>query len=391
MAPRCFLSYSRENWDPLLKRFFDNLRDEIVAREDVEKDEAVFLDWKLPTGSDWESDIGEALRESWACVTIYTPSFFHREYCGKEFQVFLDRAKVNFDEQGAALDARGIFPILWSREVDLKKKGLPPVIAKRINYTGKEDHERYVREGLRQILQGDPQGLYLKLLFEIANDLADNIFPNHPDPLPARPKFDQTPNAFQKPGIGEEQQTQPPSPFHFPVFLLTAVESTSAFSLSEAKKWLPDLEVDDFTIQIEAVYPVTDRPERLMATLDEAGSRNAQSIVILDPFLLSEGQTLPTQFLDDILKAKFWQGALLLPMPKDEQEDAVQVILGNELSVPEAVVVSAVSSEVEAFSNELRKMVIDFAKRLAEEGDRKRSLSHNVKPGKRPQIQGPQK
>lgn len=397
MAPHSFISYARRNTDSYLERFLDDLRDEIVLREDVAKEDALFLDVDEPTGVDWKENLGEALMESRACVTIYTPSYFRSEYCGKEVQVFLNRADVGYDDKGAATSSKGIFPVLWSREKDLKKKGLPPAVVGNINYSGKRNHARYASEGLRSILQRDPTGLYLDLLNALANDIVDNE--HTPPVLDELPDFTTTKNAFATPNVAAKNGETTASPLHLPFFLLTDKSSQGTFSFEETQKWLIDEEESGFTLQIDAVYPSTEDPKRLTDVLEAAGATNAQPIVILDPYL----DEIPPAFGKALLEGSKWHGAVLLPRAeadakyptkKDRQaavDAAVRATIGPDVDIPAALVVEGVPREREAFIIELRRVVVGLAKRLVEEGDLKRSLPEAGQTSRRPQIRGPRK
>src|SRR5262249_51681723 len=104
--PRLILSYARSEGDGFLDRFFRDLRKEIALREGLDNDddnpEPGFRDTdSIPGGSNWREELARALAESWTCVCIYTPNYFNREACGKEFQVFLDRSHVQYDPNGS--------------------------------------------------------------------------------------------------------------------------------------------------------------------------------------------------------------------------------------------------------------------------------------------------
>ncbi|MEJ2694679.1 MAG: toll/interleukin-1 receptor domain-containing protein, partial [Candidatus Thiodiazotropha sp.] len=156
--PRFFLSYARGASDAYLVRFYKDLRREVAFREGLDNSaknkEVGFRDTDdIPSGADWPNELADALRSSWACVSVYTPLYFKREYCGKEFQVFLDRANVQYDAEGAAENARCIVPVLWASLQDLQRHKVPPAVTKRINFRASNNQKRYEEVGLRQILK----------------------------------------------------------------------------------------------------------------------------------------------------------------------------------------------------------------------------------------------
>jgi hypothetical protein len=140
-VPRFFLSYARHDDDDYLKRFFTDLR-QAVSRLDTNAAYAPGFrdDEGVATGEDWNSTISAAVHSSNALVCVYTPRFFHREFCAKEFAVFIRRNrnaqyKLQPDAEGnqkyQICDVRNIFPVLWISERDLTSprsnaKPLPP-------------------------------------------------------------------------------------------------------------------------------------------------------------------------------------------------------------------------------------------------------------------------
>ena len=387
METRCFISYARKNSDSYLQRFLEDLKEEIVLREDVSDDEAIFVDVEVPSGADWKEDIGEALRQCWVCVTIFTPSYFRRPYCGKEFQVFLDRSGAEYDSEGAAIKVRGIVPVLWSREQDLKSKGLPPRVASRINYTGKKLHDDYVRDGLRHILRRDPQGLYLDLLHQIANDLSDDAFPNAPAPLPAVPSFVATPNPFDDADVPAPAGTEP-SPFVVSLFLLTYKDSDGLFSREVLTERLEEFETEGSLLHLTTIHPEAEEPDDLAVALRSAADHNVRSIVVIDPGLLAEYPARAEAFLAALVAAMGWRGSILLPVD-DPKAATVEEVLDADLHAPSEVSIELVRRADPGFLSDLRAVALRQAKEIVETGSPQRSLPEGGRPGIRPQIRGP--
>jgi TIR domain-containing protein len=92
MASWFFFSYARDDHDELMEKFYLDLRKEIRLVETMAEHEVGFLDQRdLSLGDRWAEKLTEALRTCKVFVSVCTPTYFAREYCGKEFQICLDR------------------------------------------------------------------------------------------------------------------------------------------------------------------------------------------------------------------------------------------------------------------------------------------------------------
>src|SRR5207253_1478231 len=131
-GPLFFLSYARSNANALLDQFLQNLVDEVDQRTrrpsagqgnlDSPAQRLRFQDTKnILLGENWDSKLQEALRTCKAFVPLYSPHFFDREFCGKEWSAFVSRLP------GGNQTSPLILPVLW-RPVDLKKYNLPKAV-----------------------------------------------------------------------------------------------------------------------------------------------------------------------------------------------------------------------------------------------------------------------
>jgi hypothetical protein len=107
-----FFSYARDDDDPYLSRFFEELRDAIRRQQGLKaSDPIAFRDQtNIEVGQQWPVALTHSLRTSKTLVCVYSPTYFNREYCGKEVQVFLTRQK----KHGTGL-ATGILPVIWQK------------------------------------------------------------------------------------------------------------------------------------------------------------------------------------------------------------------------------------------------------------------------------------
>lgn len=66
----------------------------------------------IQAGQDWPDELAEALRSAHTMVCLYSPTYFQREYCGKEMQIFLDRRRL-YIRNNAGKKPANIIPVLW--------------------------------------------------------------------------------------------------------------------------------------------------------------------------------------------------------------------------------------------------------------------------------------
>lgn len=98
MGPWFFMSYARRDDDVEerggdVRSFFEDLRK--AVSDLVPHEESGYLDQHaLDAGDHWPSELAIALRTCRTFVPILTPRYFHREFCGKEWNVFEERLKA---------------------------------------------------------------------------------------------------------------------------------------------------------------------------------------------------------------------------------------------------------------------------------------------------------
>lgn len=165
-----FVSYARVNvnpndsGDPLLK-FFEDIKFRIKQKPDILGDEEpLFLDrTNIETGRDWNNELSYAAATSRVALAIYSPAYFTRKYCGREFQVFLDRR-----EMAGVPYPVSMVPVLWqpctipdaARPTQWADAGMPPT---------------YERDGLEIISRLGRPGEYQQAVIAIGNRLLDAV------------------------------------------------------------------------------------------------------------------------------------------------------------------------------------------------------------------------
>jgi hypothetical protein len=147
--PVFFVSYARNDTDyePFrkgMKKFIDDLSALVAVKMAVPRAGICFFDESsIETGTIWRSELSDALKGTKVGVTLYSPSYFTSKWCGKEFQVFLDRVAANPTPSPQPV---GIVPVLW-----MKCTTLPPSV-EQIQYKHAEFPPEYVEVGIQRLL-----------------------------------------------------------------------------------------------------------------------------------------------------------------------------------------------------------------------------------------------
>ncbi|WP_344618402.1 FxsC protein [Dactylosporangium salmoneum] len=181
-------SYARQDFDPYLERFFTDLRGEARALIGCALEDAGFIDYRgVEVGDDWAAGIIDVACTCGVMVAVYSPTYFTRPYCGKEWAVMTARA--------GGKPGR-ILPVNW-----LPTPGRPAV-ASRPQLWGAALGEEYAERGLRWIVQrmgknDDLERRYQDIVTELAMRIRDIV--QAPDRLPQmspRPTWDDIAQAF---------------------------------------------------------------------------------------------------------------------------------------------------------------------------------------------------
>lgn len=117
-----FLSYARLELDVHIKRFREDLAALLRSRAGIEEprnDRIGFLDIDgIEHGDDWPQELASALHLSRVLVPLYSPLYFKREFCGREFQVFR-HPELAYRLLNPARHRRPILPVLLYPLADL--------------------------------------------------------------------------------------------------------------------------------------------------------------------------------------------------------------------------------------------------------------------------------
>jgi TIR domain len=301
-SPYFFFSYARKDLDPYLKRFFKDLVtkvENLAAREGVS-----FRDLEdMEPGDNWPETLATALQKSRVLVALYSVWYFERPYCGKEFQVFLDRVRVKGTTEK-------IIPLLWHSKDWLSGNKLPPSSVAHIHYEHKDFPPQYLERGLNLMAQ-NRNWLYKQFLDICAKRIVDLA---RKDPLPP---YDKVPdlrrilNAFDTPGAGGEPvvvAAQGPRRIH----LLFVGAPKRDVGLSEGRtpwNWTPFV-ADPPQDILSLIEGALDRNSGFEGTalesisrdlLMDVRSKNSLPILVIDHSFLgnSEGRRALVSIIDD--------------------------------------------------------------------------------------------
>jgi hypothetical protein len=96
-----------------VRRLVTDLESDLAQHPQVVGNDSVcFFDTtNIETGTDWNDELSNAAARSRVAVALFSPSYFNSVWCGREFQVFLDRRRVAV---GATAPV-AVVPVIWMR------------------------------------------------------------------------------------------------------------------------------------------------------------------------------------------------------------------------------------------------------------------------------------
>ncbi len=140
-----FISYSRNDRDSYLERFYNDLRSAVRALTAQPEGSVGYWDSEATEfGTDWSRQTFDALKTSRLLLAICSPSYFNSTRCGKEFETF--QARNRAVEKGRQ-PLRAIFPVFWQAP----RGGIPLSVAEIRDDDGLPPV--YVAQGLRYMMR----------------------------------------------------------------------------------------------------------------------------------------------------------------------------------------------------------------------------------------------
>jgi FxsC-like protein len=306
-----FLSYARDdnNTDGLVKKFYEDLSKDIAGKIAASPNDVGFFDGaEIEPGAAWDQKLALALQQSSVFIAIYSPYYFQKKFCGKEWAVFRSRVEVYAKglPKGSEFPAL-MFPVLWQKE-DYVLPRIPTPLD-RIQYKFDDYGRAYAEQGLRVMLRNKK---FRQQYDDFIPVLADKIIEaaqRHKLPaLPNPPALDQITETFPAASTAPAEVAAPQAAGANPryvkfIFLAGRKQELQPFRASldpygeenggEWKPWLPDPrdEVDRLVQDVihrenfvsEGAIPLDDNLEK---RLDEAESTNKIVVIVVDMWTL---------------------------------------------------------------------------------------------------------
>lgn len=180
MSHLFFFSYARANTkraadSDLVKRFREALEGEVEQLLGNVTEEICFFDTTdIEVGAEWPTSLSDSLRTSRVAVCLYSPHYFTSQWCGKELQVFLDRAAA-----AAGPPPTALIPVIWTPSL----QGLPAPVQK-IQTHDETFPSSYSQLGLRQVMNVGSKADFHLVVRALALRIVAAIQANALPPLP---------------------------------------------------------------------------------------------------------------------------------------------------------------------------------------------------------------
>lgn len=203
MTYSVFLSYSRDDLDDPLRTFFENLRQEIKRKLGCGAgQEVVFWDQEsIRNGHDWNIELLNALQQCRVLVSLYSPSYFKRPVCGKEWRLFYMR-REQYGRNNNCEPPPIIKPVMWIPFSGTGRNLLPDHLGSRVLKIQCRDGDFGLdinKNGLRLLSQfTDPhsKNVYIKFLDYLSTDIVNTLLNYDVPPICPTPSLDEIPCEF---------------------------------------------------------------------------------------------------------------------------------------------------------------------------------------------------
>jgi hypothetical protein len=270
--------------------FYDQLCKQVAAITGKSADEVGFFDnQNLELGAPWPVKLIDALRSASVLIALFSPTYFLRPACGREFEIFRQRHEALNANLGRVADYR-ILPILWVRR-DYIEKSIPtccqPYI-RALQQTAPRMPEDYPMYGLMRMFElqklADSRA-------EVCHRIADRICALKDDePLPelGHLDFDAVNSAFHETPAPGTARPVNRNKREMRVYYLvpTRTEWSNASGMGN----------DEFGDQREKARLFTEAPG---ATI---GSATAEGVATVKPDLGVTHEALPNDFAGALAK-----------------------------------------------------------------------------------------
>jgi FxsC-like protein len=193
MVYRFFFSYAWNNRGRPVERFYDDLA-EGVRKLVGGMDPASFRDRvTMEAGTDWPQALLQALKTSQVLVLLLSPDYVRSEFCGKEFQVFLERVKNVKTGPPALPVPLFILPVIW---VPILATETIPAPLARLQLEDDAFPKDYADRGLESLAKRRDKTAYNEVIQTLATRIVRAAAGDRLPPLDRYDSSDEIPNAF---------------------------------------------------------------------------------------------------------------------------------------------------------------------------------------------------
>lgn len=257
---RFYVSYARADRDKYFEKCMSDLTRELLGHTGGTKESLVFADQSMTShGEEWPAAIAEILRTCETAICLASPAYFKSEFCGKEFQILLERS--------SGPSRASIYPIMWVPAL------VTPSSFAQFEIYPSWAPDTYRQEGLRYLMTSSRfRRQYTELVHGFAKDLASIKTPLSEAPVAI--SLGETRNAFaeQATGIAIETGGDPSQA----VFFAILAKERFGRPLSQiAGEIATSLQLISFTR--------TPAPEELAFLIREHARNNQVLVLIVDP------------------------------------------------------------------------------------------------------------
>src|SRR6185436_137169 len=194
------LSYARldrdEDKHDCIRTFYQDLIRELRMQKGLPEGNIGFFDGSdIEPGEAWSEQLVDALCTSRAFIPVYSPTYFTKEYCGKEWAIFRSRLGSYAEHSTEAINLPLIFPVLLLAPDQI---GALPQAAVDIQYMHDDFPSVYGEEGLRYMMRlSGYKDDYERFLTKFARKLIRATDTHHLPPTTNALHIQQVENAFQ--------------------------------------------------------------------------------------------------------------------------------------------------------------------------------------------------
>jgi FxsC-like protein len=304
-----FLSYARldRKEDPYdcIGKFYKDLVREIREKTAEPLEEIAFFDERtIEPGHHWPIDLSNGLATCRVFVSMYSPTYFTREHCGKEWQIFQSRLASFERSKGSQHRPPLILPVL------LEAPSYIPIaqFAPEIQYAHEDFPESYKNEGLRYLVRLGPRRDYRRFVTQFSQKVIRAAREYELEPMIPLPDIGTVRSAFHSGKTGAATasagRSAPPTGPRYAQFFFVAARSSelasirrdlAGYGLEGGADWKPFLPPCDDDVAIIAqgvahterlIFETVPLSEDLIERLRAAKASMKPVVVIVDPWTI---------------------------------------------------------------------------------------------------------